>query len=207
MPLVEAKCTNCGAALQVDDSLDAAICPYCNTAYIVEKAINNYNITNNVTNNISAGVVNVIGGNSDFEIKAGVLKKYKGSETEVIIPDGVKEIGFKAFYNYKYLTSVQLPNSITCINVYAFFDCKNLTSINIPDSVTTIGANAFKGCDNLSTIIGAEKYNPNYFKNTPWFYNYKRKCAIDKNTCPYCGGSYKGVLKKVCSNCGRPKEK
>lgn len=45
MPIVKAQCTNCGAALEVDQSLEAAICPFCNTPYIVEKAINNY-ITN-----------------------------------------------------------------------------------------------------------------------------------------------------------------
>lgn len=45
--LVAANCTNCGAALQVDSSLQAAVCPFCNTPYIVEKAIQNFNITNN----------------------------------------------------------------------------------------------------------------------------------------------------------------
>ena len=29
MPLVRAKCTNCGANLEVDRAKDAAICPYC----------------------------------------------------------------------------------------------------------------------------------------------------------------------------------
>ena len=52
MPLVNAKCTNCGATLTVDDSKEAAICQYCNSAYIVEKAINNYNITNRINANI-----------------------------------------------------------------------------------------------------------------------------------------------------------
>ena len=42
MPLVNAKCTNCGANLQVDNTKDAAICQHCGSAYIVEKAINNY---------------------------------------------------------------------------------------------------------------------------------------------------------------------
>ena len=60
MPLVPAKFTNCGTDLQVDNTKDATVCPYCGTAYIVEKTINNYN----VTNNISANVVNVYGGNA-----------------------------------------------------------------------------------------------------------------------------------------------
>lgn len=43
MPLVPAKCTNCGASLQIDNTQQAAICPYCHSAYVVQQAINNYN--------------------------------------------------------------------------------------------------------------------------------------------------------------------
>ena len=39
MKFVEAKCTSCGAHLKVDSLKDAAICQYCNTPFIVEKAI------------------------------------------------------------------------------------------------------------------------------------------------------------------------
>ena len=66
MPLVPCKCTNCGANLQVDNTKDAAICEFCGSAFIVEKAINNYNVTNHIT----AGVVNYYGGNQgDFVIR------------------------------------------------------------------------------------------------------------------------------------------
>lgn len=51
MPLVSAKCTNCGAKLEVDDTKDAAICAYCGSPYIVEKAINNYII--NISKTVS----------------------------------------------------------------------------------------------------------------------------------------------------------
>lgn len=46
MPLVKAICTNCGGTLEVDKDKDAAICPFCNTAYIVEKAIQQFQISN-----------------------------------------------------------------------------------------------------------------------------------------------------------------
>lgn len=48
MPLVNVKCTNCGATLKVDDTQDAAVCEFCGSAYIVEKAIQNYYVTNNI---------------------------------------------------------------------------------------------------------------------------------------------------------------
>lgn len=59
MPLVPAQCTQCGAIVKVDDTKDANICHYCGTAFVTEKAINNYHITNNM--NISNATINVSG--------------------------------------------------------------------------------------------------------------------------------------------------
>ena len=42
--LVPAICTQCGAHLEVDPSQEAAVCKYCNTPFIVEKAVQNYSI-------------------------------------------------------------------------------------------------------------------------------------------------------------------
>jgi len=41
MPFVPAKCTSCGAAIDVDDGLDSAFCAYCGTRFITKQAINN----------------------------------------------------------------------------------------------------------------------------------------------------------------------
>ncbi len=62
MPLVKATCTNCGAALEVDSAKEAAVCPYCNTAYIVEKAINNYALSANniIINQFSADPISLL---------------------------------------------------------------------------------------------------------------------------------------------------
>ena len=63
--LVKAQCTNCGGALEVDSSQAAAICPFCNTPYIVEQAIHNYNINMHSGNmNIANAVINVSNGNN-----------------------------------------------------------------------------------------------------------------------------------------------
>ncbi len=40
--LVPALCPKCGGILQVEDSQEAAVCQYCSTPFIAEKAINNY---------------------------------------------------------------------------------------------------------------------------------------------------------------------
>lgn len=42
--LVPAICTQCGAQLEVDPKAEAAVCKYCKTPFIVEKAINNYTV-------------------------------------------------------------------------------------------------------------------------------------------------------------------
>ena len=52
MALVPAKCTQCGASIEVDPSQEAGICKSCGTAFITEKVIKNYN-TFNVDNSVN----------------------------------------------------------------------------------------------------------------------------------------------------------
>lgn len=82
-----------------------------------------------------------------------VLKKYKGREKDVIIPDEVTLIDSKAFERRKSLRSVTIPNSVNAIGWAAFCGCTSLTSIEIPDSVTRIDAAAFCLCTNLQKIV------------------------------------------------------
>jgi len=73
MPIVAALCTQCGARVEVDSNKEAAICPHCNTPYIVEKAITNYNT--NVTNNFSGATINIAGYNIDNLIQMARLSQ------------------------------------------------------------------------------------------------------------------------------------
>lgn len=66
MPIVPAICTQCGAAVEVNDAQDAAICPHCHTPFIIEKAINHYHTTQNYQ--INGGVVNIHSGPSVEDI-------------------------------------------------------------------------------------------------------------------------------------------
>ncbi len=77
MPLVNAKCTNCGGTLSVDASKEAAICDFCGSPYIVEKAIQNYNY--HITNNISAQNI-IISGKGEME-KERLLQNAKTNES------------------------------------------------------------------------------------------------------------------------------
>ena len=82
----------------------------------------------------------------DFEIEQGVLKKYKGRSSVVVIPDSVTSIDSWAFYECYRLTSITIPDSVTSIGYEAFSGCTGLTSVTIPDSVTSIGERAFSWC-------------------------------------------------------------
>jgi len=48
MGMIAAKCTQCGANIEVDETKDAGVCPFCNTAFVTEKAIYQYNLTQNI---------------------------------------------------------------------------------------------------------------------------------------------------------------
>ena len=60
MPIVKAQCTNCGGNLEVDNSKDAAICPFCNTPYVVQQAINKFNVSS-ASINVQSANINVSG--------------------------------------------------------------------------------------------------------------------------------------------------
>lgn len=94
---------------------------------------------------------------NDFEIDSnGVLIKYSGEGGEVIIPDGVTEIGDRAFSDCINITNICIPQSVTRVDDFAFSGCTGLTIIDIPSSITYIGNYAFLGCSNLITIIYSE---------------------------------------------------
>ncbi len=65
---------------------------------------------------------------------AGHLYASEDSEiTELVIPDGVTQIGQYAFCNCKSFVSVTLPSSLTNIRDCAFLDCDNLQKVIIND--------------------------------------------------------------------------
>ena len=72
--------------------------------------------------------------------------------TELVIPDGVEELKFGAFYGCTSLKNVTIPNSVTSIGSSAFSSCSGLTSVEIGNSVTSIGYSAFYGCSGLEYV-------------------------------------------------------
>ena len=78
-----------------------------------------------------------------FQIERGVLKQYTGTDMVVQIPDGVTEIGYRAFYRDDTLTEIVLPDGIIKIGIQAFAGCTALKKVVFPASLRMIGHEAF----------------------------------------------------------------
>ena len=90
---------------------------------------------------------------NDFVIENGVLKEYQGQGGDVVIPEGVTNIGASAFSGCSSLASVVIPEGVTSIGDEAFYYCQSLTSVVIPEGVTSIGGEAFKYCSSLTSVV------------------------------------------------------
>lgn len=89
-----------------------------------------------------------------FYIKNGVLLKYVGSESSIIIPNSVTCIGEKVFYGNSGLTSVTIPNSVTSIRDQAFKGCSNLTKIIINSNY--IISKTYSSYSNIENTFGPQ---------------------------------------------------
>lgn len=81
------------------------------------------------------------------------MADYKDLIENVVINEGVTNVGKWAFYKCANLQKVIIPNGVTAIELRAFSNCPKLEEINIPSSVTTIGVFAFWECSSLNEII------------------------------------------------------
>ena len=88
---------------------------------------------------------------NDFDIRDGVLYKYTGYSSSVVIPNGVTRIS-NAFEACTNLVSVVIPNSVTTIGNWAFGGCYNLTSVMVGSGIKVIKDYAFFGCTKLKSI-------------------------------------------------------
>lgn len=108
----------------------------------------------------------------DFIIKEGVLQSYRGTASDIIIPEGVHTIDMLAFSRDKkaVIKSIQLPESLEMIENWAFDHCDKLKRIAIPSKVKEIGQGAFNWCRVLEEVViqGSPKIGDGAFSWSPW---------------------------------------
>ncbi len=165
-------CVNCGKSL----SNDFNFCPYCGT-------------------NIISGVMpnNLSNSNSGFDIRDGVLVKYTGRASHVVVPDGVKIVGKYAFseegyehrYKYnEYVKKITLPDSVIEIESYAFNNCSCLTEIQLSQGLTEIQPYTFYGCEKLDTVHIPSSVKVIQRDAFICKLNYARSCPLEKTVIP-----------------------
>lgn len=89
---------------------------------------------------------------SDFKLEGTTLVKYRGTETNVSVPNTVEVIGEDAFAENTNIELVVLPNSVKEIEAYAFWGCENLDCVVLGSGLTEIGDFVFANCKGLKQM-------------------------------------------------------
>lgn len=102
------------------------------------------------------------------DISYGLFEEHETLE-RIVLPEGITVIPKKAFFSCDALTTIELPDGLKCIEEDAFADCFYLEEIGIPESVTRIDPNAFARnlwrCNNLNVIGTVGSYAETYVNN------------------------------------------
>ena len=104
-----------------------------------------------------------------YVIVNGILCDYLGTEKDISLPDGVKEIEQAAIFK-KDITSVKMPDSLVRIADDAFDNCTGLKKVEMSDSVTEIGSTVFEDCTSLTEVKLSKNLkilSSSTFRNTP----------------------------------------
>lgn len=89
------------------------------------------------------------------------------------LPDSLKNIGDHAFKDNYYLTNLIVPEGVTNIGWWSITRCKELKSVQLPSTVTNINSDNFQQCYNL-LAINVDGANPVFFsENGVLFLNQK----------------------------------
>ncbi len=77
---------------------------------------------------------------------------YREQITAVNLPDGLTNIGNRAFIDCSGLESIDIPETVTHIEIGAFSGCTKLKSVSLHDGITEIDGYAFSHCSVLNSI-------------------------------------------------------
>lgn len=140
-----------------DEELDIEVLPESDPLDLEEPEI----MDDSLSNEISGGDVREVAQSpikneeDIFDISDAIygvvtLWHYNGSDSNVVIPEGVERIDEGAFRRKEYVKHVTIPESVRIIDDWAFAD-SGIERIEIPGSVKEIGKSVFRDCDALVT--------------------------------------------------------
>lgn len=97
-----------------------------------------------------------------YKFYSSYFSKYENDYTgDIIIPETVKygtrnfkvtSINNNAFYDCKYLNSVQIPQSVKFLGAASFSGCEKLVSIILPNTIDSLASSTFYKCTLLSEL-------------------------------------------------------
>lgn len=73
--------------------------------------------------------------------------------TEVVLPDGIRSIGERAFAVCRKIEEQVIPNSVSEIGESVFQRCSALRFVKLPAGLKRIGNCAFEGCKSLEELV------------------------------------------------------
>ncbi len=73
-------------------------------------------------------------------------------DTSFTVPDTVKSISLRAFYDCAFLENITIPAGVVTIGNDAFYSCSALLRVVLPDTVESIGQDAFRACQSLQYV-------------------------------------------------------
>jgi len=72
---------------------------------------------------------------------------------EIVLPDSLESIGYRAFFRCTNLRTLRIPDKIKTIGEYLFYECSYLETIVLPPLFESIGNSAFMYCYKLKSIV------------------------------------------------------
>ncbi len=125
----------------------------------------------NATYKALDGIVLVANDEGEFDTIAIYPAGKKG---EYSVPETIKNIADRAFYDCDGLTAINFVEGFTNIGAEAFFDCDSIVSIVMPESARNIGDHSFASCDKLVEFVvfsNLTDYADNAFDGC-YYFNY-----------------------------------
>lgn len=184
MQLVNAKCTNCGAKVEVNKLKDTSTCRYCGSEFLVGEAIQSYYVANSIT----AQNVHI---NGDVYFSEG--ENHLLEKAEQFMAFGDYESASKAFYQ----VTKDFPKNVMGLlgllrigtNNYTRTYQRGYNSYNEDDLINRIkvlaGANTHHLKQYNQILASVKKYDEkrlSFIKNNPVT---ESNLYGDPNECPY----------------------